>query len=464
MKRRDFLKMLAAGSAAALLNSCVLNNENIEESAMTKDGSVDVIVVGAGVSGLAAARRLQDAGVRVLVLEGRDRIGGRVWTDRTWTDAPLDMGASWIHGIRGNPIAVLAEELGIATVATDYDNMVVYDVNGQPLSDAEMDRLDEWVEAVLEDAAALGEELDHDISLQAGVNQVLAEESLTAAERQQLNYGLNTWIEHEYANDISHMSLWYWDEDEEFSGDDVVFPGGYDWLVQALATGLDIRLNQVVTEVVYNETGVRITANGALFAAAQAIITLPLGVLQKGVVQFDPPLPATKQAALHKFGFGVLNKLYLRFPEPFWDTEADLLGYIAQNKGEWAEYLNIYKITGQPVLLCFNAGEYGLAIEKMADEAVIAAALHVLRTMYGPHIPDPTDYLITRWGSDPFAYGSYSSPNVGASNADRDILAQPITDRLFFAGEATIADYSATVHGAYLSGERAAAQIINVKN
>lgn len=462
MKRRDFLKVVSAWGAAALLNGCVLNNENTEESAMTNSGSVDVIVVGAGVSGLAAARQLQEAGIRVVVLEGRDRIGGRVWTDRTWADAPLDMGASWIHGIRGNPIAALADEMDIPTVATDYDNMAVYDYDGRELSDEELEDLDEWVAEVLEDAAAFGEELNDDIALQAGVNRVLAEEALTAEDERQINYALNTLIEHEYANDISRMSLWYWDEDEDLPGDDVVFPGGYDWLVQALAAGLDIRLNQVVTQVVYDETGVRVVTREGEFAAARAIITLPLGVLQKGTVQFEPPLPSKKQAAIQQFGFGVLNKLYLRFPGVFWDEEADLLGYIATNKGEWAEYLNIYKVTGQPILLCFNAGEYGLAIEKMDDGAVVAAAMHVLRTLYGSHIPDPTGYLITRWGSDPFAYGSYSSPGIGASNEDRDILAEAVGEQLFFAGEATIPDYAATVHGAYLSGQRAAAEILNL--
>ena len=430
---------------------------------MSQDGPVAVIVVGAGVSGLAAARRLQDAGVKVLVLEGRDRLGGRVWTDRTWADAPLDMGASWIHGIKNNPIAELAEELGIETVVTDYDNMAIYDADGRALSDEAMDELDEGVEEVLEDAAALGEELDEDISLQEGVNRVLAEELLTTEEQRQINYALNTYIEHEFANDLSQMSLWYWDEDESFTGDDVVFPGGYDWLVQALANGLDIRLNQVVTQVIYDETGVRVVTSAGEFAAARAIITLPLGVLQKGAVQFVPPLPPAKQAAIHKFGFGVLNKLYLRFPTVFWDGEAVLLGYMAANKGEWAEYLNIYKVTGQPILLCFNAGEYGLAIEEMGDEELVAAAMQVLRTIYSQHIPDPTAWLITRWGSDPFAWGSYSSPGVGASNADRDTLAEPISDRLFFAGEATIANHSATVHGAYISGERAAERIVELR-
>lgn len=425
-----------------------------------EDGSVQVIVIGAGVAGLAAAHHLHEAGVQVLLLEGRDRIGGRVWTDRTWADIPLDLGASWIHGVRGNPIAQLASELGVETVTTDYDNLVLYDWDGRRITPSEQAELEKWVEQLLTAAADLGEELENDISLQEGINQVLAGEPLTATRQRQLNYALNTLIEHEYANDISQMSLRYWDEDEEFPGDDVLFPGGYDWLVQVLAVGLDIRLNQVVSQVIYDQNGVRVITNGGEFAAAQVIVTLPLGVLQHGAVQFRPPLPQTKQDALQKLGFGVLNKLYLRFPTVFWDKEADLLGYMAANKGEWAEYVNMYRVIGQPILLCFNGGTYGLAIEKMGDEAIVAAAMHTLRTLYGPDIPAPTDWLITRWGADPFARGAYSSPGVGARNWDRDLLAEPISGRVFFAGEATIANYSATVHGAYLSGQRAARQIL----
>lgn len=100
----------------------------------------------------------------------------------------------------------------------------------------------------------------------------------------------------------------------------------------------------------------------------------------------------------------------------------------------------------------FNAGSYAENLEAMSDDAIVADAMSVLTTMYGPSIPQPTDVLITRWNSDPYSYGSYSSMGVNATVASRQALAQPIENRIFFAGEATSIDYSATVHGALLSG------------
>ncbi|NJN93924.1 MAG: FAD-dependent oxidoreductase [Anaerolineales bacterium] len=170
-------------------------------------------------------------------------------------------------------------------------------------------------------------------------------------------------------------------------------------------------------------------------------------------------MPASKTAAIRRLGMGLLNKTYLRFPEAFWDDEHDLLGYIGERKGEWAEWLNIYKYTGQPILLGFNAGRYGRQIEKLSDEQIVGAAMNTLRAIYGNDVPDPTASLITRWASDPLAGGSYSYLPPGATEADREALAEPVAERLFFAGEATASDYPATVHGALLSGRRAAAEI-----
>jgi monoamine oxidase len=165
--------------------------------------------------------------------------------------------------------------------------------------------------------------------------------------------------------------------------------------------------------------------------------------------------------AINNLGMGLLNKVYLRFPQVFWDEQSDLLDYIAQNRGEWAEWLNIYKYTGKPILLGFNAATYARQIEPLSDEMMVAAAMKTLRTIHGPSIPEPEAWLITRWASDPLAGGSYSYLPPGASPDDYDDLAEPVADRLFFAGEATSREYAATVHGAYLSGLAAAERIVN---
>ncbi|MEZ4719653.1 MAG: FAD-dependent oxidoreductase, partial [Caldilineaceae bacterium] len=128
-----------------------------------------VLIIGAGMAGLAAARTLHDAGLSVTVLEARDRIGGRVWTSQRWSDAPVDMGASWIHGVRGNPLTALADAGNVRRLPTDYDNAVLYDTDGAEMSDALWERIDAQAEDALDAAAAYAEARDVDLSLQAAL-------------------------------------------------------------------------------------------------------------------------------------------------------------------------------------------------------------------------------------------------------------------------------------------------------
>ncbi|MCB0158048.1 MAG: FAD-dependent oxidoreductase, partial [Caldilineaceae bacterium] len=189
--------------------------------------------------------------------------------------------------------------------------------------------------------------------------------------------------------------------------------------------------------------------------------TLPLGVLQQGAVSFAPALPRAKQDAIHALGSGLLNKAWLRFPHAFWPREPEMINYVPATPGRWAEWLNLYHYTGEPILLGFNAGSYGSTLEAWTDAAIIADAMDVLRTIYGPQIPAPDDWQITRWASDPLALGAYSYYAVGTDRATRRALAAPVAGRLFFAGEATSQDHPSTVHGAYMSGVRAAEEILD---
>ncbi len=412
----------------------------------------DVIVIGAGMAGLAAASQLVESGHSVILLEGRERIGGRTWTDHS-LNLPLDMGASWIHGITGNPISKLADRFGAVRVHTEYDSIIRYDADGRPIQDAESGKIDRDFEAMMKKVYTLQEELENDISLQAAISR-------SAKPTRNLTYAINTTIEHEYAADASDLSLFEWDqEDEELSGGDVLFPQGYEQLVNGLAEGLDVRTGARVEAIDYQNESIRITTGKGEFTCARVVVTLPLGVLKQGSVKFFPELPAKKQKAISRLKMGVLNKVYLKFPSVFWETDVDMLGYVSEQKGRWCEWLNIHKYTGEPVLLAFNAGAYGVEIESQTDEEIIDDAMQVLRRIYGDDIPDPEGASITRWMSDPFSYGSYSHIPPGASGADYDELARPVAGKLFFAGEATYRKAPSTVHGAYLSGMRAASEI-----
>lgn len=466
MKRRQILTLLAGSGLGLGIASC-WDQSSLRSGATEKHW--DVIVIGAGVAGLAAARMLQDQGEQVLVLEGRDRIGGRVWTDRSLGGLPLDLGASWIHGINGNPLTAIAQANGILTHVTDYNNITVFDTDGKPLADSVTTALDTKLERILRIIDQ--QNLPSNQSLQQAINQVLAKGSFSPTPQRYLNYAINTNIEHEEASDITDLSAanWdesgYWDERQIVDGDDVVFPQGYDQIVQVLAqqpSPLQIQTEQIVQAIDYTtpET-VQITTDRQVFQAKTVIITVPLGVLKKGSIRFTPPLPQAKQAAIQRLNMGILNKVYFHFPEAFWaESESTLFGYVSAEKGRWCEWLNFLPVINQPILLGFNAGTYGQQIESLRDSEIIKLGLDTLKTMFGINIPAPTDTLITRWGQDPFSWGSYSHIPPGASPADYQTIAQPIDQRLSFAGEATQSDYLGTVHGALLSGQREAKRIL----
>jgi monoamine oxidase len=461
--RRNFLKISAMLSLSGLLGqSCAQAKTELYSTPRGKEMSTktEIVVVGAGAAGLGAATTLRDEGYDVIILEGRNRIGGRVWTNHAWPDAPLDMGASWIHAVKGNPLTELAKKFKVKTLPTDYDNIYTYDSAGIELTDPARNRLDQRLADLLAALDKSREALDKDISLGQALKQTAAKLNLSDQAQHELDYAITTAIEHEYAADVSELSLFHWDEGGNFEGGDVVFPGGYDQIINGLAKGLDIRLEQFVRQIEYDpDEGVRITTSQEVFEADYAVITLPLGVLKKGTVNFSPTLPPAKLSAIRRLGMGLLNKLYLRFPEVFWDEDGDFIGYISPRKGEWNEWLNVYKYIGQPILVGFNAGVYGRQIENLTDEALVAPAMKTLQTVYDGAIPQPEAWLISRWANDPFAWGSYSYLPPGATPADRDALAQPVSNRLFFAGEATSRQYQATVHGALLSGQRAAKEI-----
>ena len=412
--------------------------------------NADVIVIGAGMAGLAAASQLVKDGHSVIILEGRERIGGRTWTDHA-LGAPLDMGASWIHGVKDNPLTELANRFNATRVVTNYDDMTLYDADGRALSDAESDKIDRDFESMMKRVYVLQEELENDTSLQTAINR-------SAKNTTALTYAINVTIEHEYGADVSDLSLFEWDQEGEDYGGDVIFPKGYEQLVNGLAKGLDIRTEARVETINYQEKTVHIGTSQGEFLCQRVVVTLPLGVLKKGSVRFSPELPSQKRKSISRLNMGVLNKVYLKFPKVFWDKET-MIGYVAREKGRWCEWLNVHKFTGQPVLLGFNAGAYGVEIESESDEKIVAGAMTVLRRIYGDDIPDPEDWAITRWMTDPFAYGSYSHIPPGASGADYDELARPVAGQLFFAGEATHRVHPSTVNGAYLSGIRAAKEI-----
>ncbi|MDP3523527.1 MAG: FAD-dependent oxidoreductase, partial [Hoeflea sp.] len=183
-------------------------------------------------------------------------------------------------------------------------------------------------------------------------------------------------------------------------------------------------------------------------------------VLKAGTIGFSQPLGKARRAAIDGLGMGLMNKCYLRFGRVFWPQSGDVFSYLGARDGHWAQWLSLSAVSGEPVLMGFNAAAAARDIEALDDAATIADAMTVLRSIFGQSVPDPVAAQISRWGGDPFALGAYSFAAVGTGRETRQALAGADWEgRLVFAGEATHADHPSTVHGAYLSGEDAAGLI-----
>ena len=418
-----------------------------------------IVVIGAGVSGLSAAKMLAGYGHTVVVLEARTRIGGRIATSSLWADTPVDLGAAWIHGPEGNPITTIAKALGAPMATTVSDSQIIYGENGRVLDAAAASHLESLRTSIQRTVTNAQDTLNTDIGLQAAIEAGMHWSQRSVADQVAMRYLINSDYEHEYGGSSSALSAMWFDSDAEFPGEDLLFVTGYKAVSDFLARGLNIQLGEIVRRIRVQGGVVYVNTQARTFTADKVLVTLPLGVLKSGAIEFIPRLPAAKTQAINRLGMGLLNKCILRFNRTFWAEQNDWLGYIPALNGRWAEWISLSRQVGQPILVGFNAADFGREIEHWTDTEIVSSAMETLRRIYGPGTPDPVASQITRWATDPFAYGSYSYLPVGATPRLRTDLAAKVGQNIFFAGEATHRQYPATVHGAYLSGIRAAGEI-----
>lgn len=425
----------------------------------------DTIVVGAGVAGLTVARLLAAAGQRVVVLEARDRIGGRVVTDRT-DGLVTDLGASWIHGVDDSPVAAAAAAFGLPTIEhtvgsyqPDSRPIAYFDPAGERMTDAAARRFADDIhalDAVLVDVVAAS---GPDDSYRDVTERALVVLGWDADRTQRVREFLQHRTEEQYGAWIADLAAHGLDDDI-VEGDEVIFPEGYDRLPAALAEGLDVRLEHVVSRVHWGGGRVEVSTSRGDFAAAAVVITVPVGVLQSGEFVIDPPLPEPVAGALSRLTMNAFEKVFLRFPARFWGEEIYAIRQQGPEGEWWHSWYDLTGVDGVPTLLTFAAGPAAVATREWSEQRIAGSVLAQLRRLYGDRVPAPTAVQVTRWQDDPFTRGSYAYMTVGSTTADHDDLATPVGGVLHLAGEATWTDDPATVTAAMLSGHRAAENVL----
>lgn len=340
--------------------------------------------------------------------------------------------------------------------------------------------------------------IEYDLDLEAAVNSKYAtlgsvfDEAIRQFSRivdfTPLDLRLINWhvANLEYSNAITcnKLSLGGWDLDagNEWEGKHSMVTGGYQKVPRGLLNcprPLDVRRKSNVKRISYKSPGSTTPTkieceNGEIIDADYIVSTVPLGVLKQNSIEFKPPLPEWKIGAIKRIGFGVLNKVVLVYSEPFWDQRRDIFGtlrnplnrfsldqadYYAQ-RGRFFQWFNCTPTSGVPTLVALMAGDAAFYTEKTPNDELIDEATKVLKSVFGQEVPNPIESVVTRWGHDQFARGSYSYTGPNFQPEDYDVMAKPI-ENLFFAGEHACGTHPATVHGAYISGLRAASDVVD---
>lgn len=423
LSRRTF----AAGLAGVLSAPAVLRADTVTDT--------DVVVIGSGVAGLTAADHLMRQGIETTVLEARDRIGGRAWTDSQSLNLPFDQGAHWIHNAEVNFFADRAREFGLPLQEASTDNRVLH-FQGEMLDQAEAGRLFRRAEgrltrrmiarAVFGGDTAISSFQNHD-PWQNGLIGIAA--FSMAANPSEISF-----------DDLSTLE----------DGEERTVQGGYGALIARVFAQVPVRLSHSVSAMDWSRSGtVRVSGNWGTLSARRAIVAVPPTVLAAGAIRFSPALPVERQETLASFLTGQFLKVGLRVGLPT-SALAEYHADLADLAGDRREIVVADRF--DPLLTLITSGDTArdLAVEPLAARKEYAAekTAALLGSDLANNIIAATSH---DWASDPYAMGSYSALRPGSVGA-REGFVEPLADVIHFAGDAAPTPYAVTAYGAYLSG------------
>jgi monoamine oxidase len=402
----------------------------------------EIIIIGAGVAGLAAARALMAAGRSALVIEARTRIGGRIWTDHS--HGPVELGAEFIHGDQACTWADV-RAAGLRSILWGNERRFALGGAMRPLADPLTARVIELYEAVAtyngpEISAA---ELLHRLAAPDDPALIVTLRwlaNLEGAEPERLSAAAFAYERAHSSNGVGNFHVL----------------DGYDHVVAHIASGLNIRLDSPVSAVRWEPGTVALSlGDGTSLTARKLLISVPLALLQAGLPSFTPALPAERRAAIEAIPMGQVTKLALWFERQIWPDFT-----VLSTDGRIATWWPV-ESAATPTLMGYQGGPHARAVAAMGEASAIEVALDELTRLFGPAVRAAClGGRLADWSADPWSRGAYSYSAVGTGHA-RAVLAAPLADTLFFAGEATArGGHIATVHGAIESGLRAAGEIM----
>ncbi len=424
-----------------------------------------VVVVGAGIAGLVAARALWLSGVDVVVVEARDRIGGRTHTI-DFAGAAVDLGGSWIHDGAGSPMLPLVDALGIERLPAS--------TTGVALGASVLNRVDGAFPDVDARAALTGAmaglvmsggnigDLKSGVDLDQAMSELLATTDPNVRGTLGALLAMNEGKDADEVDFATFASLFFSGAAEH---EDVMPRGGYRPVVEHLADGLDIHTAQPVLRIEQGPDRITVHTSTDTFTGTHAIVTVPLGVLKGDAIEIDPPLPLAHADAIRRVGFGALEKVALAYEQPVWQVDGNPthITIVDAPRPEWPVILDLSTWYGVPVVVGLATGDHARALAVRPEAARVAALHDTIRAIGGPDTPDPIASATTSWATDPFLLGCYANIAPGTDPAqhvaDLAALATP-HGRVLFAGEHTCERGTSTVDSAWITGVREASRLL----
>jgi monoamine oxidase len=429
-----------------------------------------VIVIGAGIAGLAAASALAHAGREVLVLEARDRIGGRLHTADLGGGRSVDMGGAWIHTPIGNPLTALAEALA---VECRPGNFLTTSVGWDPAAAPARIAMEQAASLLAtgwpgpwDALPSLEERLPPGSSLAAAVDAFLEDLGLRdPVEAARLRAIARLSIAQDGGAPPEDLALGAFPAaTDEYDGDPLGdFPvGGYRRLLAPLAAGLRIRLRTGVTAIRVTADGVEVRdETGGMERASHVVVTVPLGVVHAGAIAFDPPLDGTRLRALGGLAPGRFEKVALAVEDDAARVVPSVFAMPSDGRPAPAVLINLAPFTGSRTLvaLAIADGAPVLSDERGPAPDAVERVLAMTEDVSGLRLR-PAAVAISTWAADPWARGAYSYRRPGSAPGDPDRIAEPHAGRVLFAGEATTGARMGYADGALATGLREARRLL----